>query len=408
MSRFEVGGVVRMIDGGGLYSRGTGTGFADTNHGSHSSQRGAYYQVDFGLGSPSLAAEESLEPLGAGDLQEEWPVNFVPVVPNIDRLLILLGVVARAADLLRPLGSGARFVAAEIVSRVQKSAPGDRPGLGSAGLKDLKGPTGSEAVRTAPSKGPRSAVALVTPEHPQTGAHRPDTRNVDTANTRLGEEDGLVSRDRSDREDENVRLEPAVGERDHVRGPLDAPMVLVEYGDYDCPYTVRTYSTVKGLRRRFDDLGLDLCFVFRAFPLTELHEHAQIAAEAAEAAAAQGYFWQMHDRLFKARRRLARDDILRYAREIGLDAEGVERFERDLTGHTGASRVSEDLESGVLSGVQGTPTFFINGVRHDGAHDLDTLLASLQGVSLPWRSAHPALQSHVAQVPTRVLAGTVA
>jgi protein-disulfide isomerase len=171
---------------------------------------------------------------------------------------------------------------------------------------------------------------------------------------------------------EGIELVPPVGETDRVRGPQDAPVTLVEFGDYDCPYTVRAHAVVRGLRRR---LGDGLCFVFRAFPLTRIHAHAQAAAEAAEAAAAQGRFWEMHDRLFEAHRRLEDADLKRYAGEVGLDGE---RFERETEEHAHAGRVREDLRSGLRSGVRGTPTFFINGVRHDGSHDFETLLAALE------------------------------
>ena len=163
-----------------------------------------------------------------------------------------------------------------------------------------------------------------------------------------------------------VGLVPPVGDRDRVRGPEDAPVTLVEFGDYDCPYTVRAYSVVRGLRQR---LGGRLRFVFRAFPLTRIH------AEAAEAAAAQGRFWEMHNRLFEAHRRLESADLERYAAEIGLD---VGRFEREMDEHTHARRVREDLRSGLRSGVSGTPTFFIDGVCHDGANDFETLLSALE------------------------------
>jgi protein-disulfide isomerase len=169
-----------------------------------------------------------------------------------------------------------------------------------------------------------------------------------------------------------ARLVPPVGDSDRARGSRDAPVTLVEFGDYDCPYTVRAYFVVRGLRRRLDDR---LCFVFRAFPLTRIHTHAQAAAEAAEAAAAQGRFWEMHDRLFEAHRRLESADLERYAAEIGLD---VGRVGREMEEHTHAGRVREDLKSGLRSGVQGTPTFYIEGVRHDGSNGFETLLAALE------------------------------
>ena len=173
------------------------------------------------------------------------------------------------------------------------------------------------------------------------------------------------------RRSEGVRLSPPVGEGDRVRGPADSPVTLVEFGDYDCPHTVRAYSVVRGLRGR---LGDRLRFAFRAFPLTELHEHAQVAAEAAEASAAQGRFWEMHDRLFEAHRRLANEDLLRYADEVGLD---LERFRRETDEHVYAGKVRENLLSGLRSEVRGTPTFFINGVRHDGSYDFETLLTKM-------------------------------
>jgi protein-disulfide isomerase len=159
-------------------------------------------------------------------------------------------------------------------------------------------------------------------------------------------------------------LIPPVGERDRVRGSREAPVTLVEFGDYDCPYTVRADAVVRGLRRR---LGDRLRFAFRAFPLTRIHAHAQ--------AAAQDHFWEMHDRLFEAHRRLEDADLERYAAEVGLD---VERFEKEMEEHAHAGRVREHLRSGLRSGVRGTPTFFINGARHDGARDFETLLAALE------------------------------
>ena len=174
---------------------------------------------------------------------------------------------------------------------------------------------------------------------------------------------------------DGVELVPPVGDRDRVRGSWDAPVTLVEFGDYDCPYTVRAFSVVRGLRRR---LGSRLRFVFRVFPLTRIHAHAQAAAEAAEAAAAQGRFWEMHDRPFEAHRKLEDTDLRHYAQEVGLD---IQRFEKGMEDHTHAARVREDLKSGLSSGVRGTPTFFINGVRHDGgANDFETLLAALEAV----------------------------
>lgn len=163
-----------------------------------------------------------------------------------------------------------------------------------------------------------------------------------------------------------------VGERDHTLGPKDAPVTLVEYGDYECPHCGRAYPIVKDVRRR---LGSRLRFVFRNFPLRESHPHAQHAAEAAEVAGAQGKFWEMHDRLFE--RQFALDDeyLGEYAGDLGLD---VARFRRELAARTYEPRVREDFRSGVTSGVNGTPTFFINGARHDAGWEVEPLVAALE------------------------------
>ena len=166
-----------------------------------------------------------------------------------------------------------------------------------------------------------------------------------------------------------------VGERDHVQGPANATVTLVEYGDFECPHCRRAYPIVKEVRER---LGPRLRFVFRNFPLTELHLHAEHAAEAAEAAGAQGKFWEMHDRLFERQFALEDDHLIEYARELGLDAA---RFERELAAHTYKPKVRDDFMSGVRSGVNGTPTYFINNVRHDQAWDVEALLTALEGVS---------------------------
>jgi Na+/H+ antiporter NhaA len=167
-------------------------------------------------------------------------------------------------------------------------------------------------------------------------------------------------------------LDPPVDpDRDHVRGPVDAPLTLVEYGDFECPFCGRATGTVEELRERFGDR---LRYVFRHVPLTDVHPHAELAAEASEAAAAQGRFWEMHDRLFAAQDHLLPQDLLDHAAAIGLD---VQRFARDLGASRYARRVQEDVESAEVSGVGGTPTFFIGGRRHRGHHDTDTLAAEL-------------------------------
>jgi protein-disulfide isomerase len=163
-----------------------------------------------------------------------------------------------------------------------------------------------------------------------------------------------------------------VGERDHVQGPADAPVTLVEYGDYECPYCGMAYPIVKQVQRR---LGDRLRFVFRNFPISTSHPHAEHAAEAAEAAAAQGKFWEMHDLLYERQRTLTDTYLHEFAAEIGLD---VERFDREMAERRHADRVREDFMSGVRSGVNGTPTFFINGLRYDGSWDEESLVQALE------------------------------
>jgi len=164
---------------------------------------------------------------------------------------------------------------------------------------------------------------------------------------------------------------PINPERDHIQGTPDAPLTLVEYGDYECPYCGAAYYSVKQAQQRMGDR---LCFVFRNFPLTQIHPHAGHAAEAAEAAGAQGRFWGMHDTLFEHQRALDDLHLVEYAADVGLD---VVRFEMDMAAHTYAPRVREDFMSGVRSGVNGTPTFFINGQRHDGPSDVEGLVGGL-------------------------------
>jgi protein-disulfide isomerase len=176
-------------------------------------------------------------------------------------------------------------------------------------------------------------------------------------------------------DDDRAQLALPVGKRDHVEGRADAPVTLVEYGDYQCPSCGRAYPIVKEIQRR---LGGRLRFIFRNFPLTTLHPSAQHAAEAAEGAARQGRFWEMHDLLFEHQRALDDRSLEGYARKLGLDES---RFHAELSEHTHAPRVQEDFSSGVRSGVNGTPTFFINGIRHDGAWDLETLTEAIQAHS---------------------------
>jgi protein-disulfide isomerase len=159
---------------------------------------------------------------------------------------------------------------------------------------------------------------------------------------------------------------------DHAQGPADAPLTLVEYGDYECPHCGRAYPIVKDVQRHF---GARLRFVFRNFPLREAHPHAQHAAEAAEAAAAQGKFWEMHDTIFEHQFALGDPDLRSYAKGLALD---MGRFDEELASHVHASRVRKDFGGGVRSGVNGTPTFFINGVRHDDSWDPASLIHRLE------------------------------
>lgn len=167
---------------------------------------------------------------------------------------------------------------------------------------------------------------------------------------------------------------PVSSERDHIRGPVDAPIVLLEYGDYECPFCGAAHPVVQELRRL---MGNRMSVVYRHFPLTNVHPHAEPAAEAAEAAGAQGRFWAMHDMLYEHQDALDAEDLLAYAQAIGLD---VPRFVRELADGTHRPRVREDFMSGVRSGVNGTPTFYVNGVRHEGPADLQSLLSSIQHV----------------------------
>ena len=168
---------------------------------------------------------------------------------------------------------------------------------------------------------------------------------------------------------------PVTEDRDHIQGPADAPVTLLEYGDYECPYCGAAYPIVKEVQAR---IGERLRFVFRNFPITTSHPHAERAAEAAEAAAAQGSFWRMHDVLYENQKRLGDEDLRTYAQQVGLD---LDVFDRELAEHVHAARVQEDFMSGVRSGVNGTPTFYVNGARYDDSYDLDTLLGALEAAA---------------------------
>ena len=169
---------------------------------------------------------------------------------------------------------------------------------------------------------------------------------------------------------------PVTEDRDHIEGPADAPVTLVQYGDYECPFCGAAYPIIKEVQAR---MGKKLRFVFRNFPITTSHPHAERAAEAAEAAGAQGMFWQMHDHLYENQRHLRDDDLHSYAEALGLV---VDVFDKEMGEHVHADRIHEHFMSGVRSGVNGTPTFYVDGVRHDDSYDLETLLAALERAAL--------------------------
>ena len=169
----------------------------------------------------------------------------------------------------------------------------------------------------------------------------------------------------------HVHLAVPVSEQDHGQGPVTAPVTLVQYGDYECPYTRQSTTVVRALQPQ---LGARLRFVFRNFPLVQIHPHALHAAEAAEAAAAQGKFWEMHDYIFHHQHTLEDADLARFAEAVGLSHS---QFLQDMNEHRHLRRIEADVESGERSGVEGTPTFFINGVRYDGSWEQETLLTAL-------------------------------
>ena len=167
-------------------------------------------------------------------------------------------------------------------------------------------------------------------------------------------------------------LSQSLSGEDHVIGSADAALELVMYGDFQCPYSAAAHPIVGRIRHRFGDR---LLYGFRHFPLRDIHPDAQLAAEAAEAAAAQGAFWPMHDRLFESRGALARKDLIGHAGSLGLDSE---RFAGELDASTHAERVQRDVASGQACGVSGTPAFFVNGRLHEGSYDAGTLTAALE------------------------------
>jgi protein-disulfide isomerase len=176
-----------------------------------------------------------------------------------------------------------------------------------------------------------------------------------------------------------MRTQPArheltvpVSARDHIAGSLDAPLQLLEYGDYECPFCGMAYPVVEAVRQLLADR---LCFAFRHFPIVSAHPRALRAAEAAESAGAQGKFWAMHARLFEHQDRLDDEMLLDHAVQIGLD---TDQFIRDLEEHRFVPRIREDLSSGARSGVNGTPTFFVNGIRYEGPARVQPLVRALE------------------------------
>jgi protein-disulfide isomerase len=162
-----------------------------------------------------------------------------------------------------------------------------------------------------------------------------------------------------------------VSAADHSQGPADAAVTLVEYGDYQCPYCSAAHGIIKSAQQH---LAAKLRFVFRNFPLNQIHPMAELAAEAAEAAGAQGKFWEMHDALYENQRQLGQELIRSLVGQLKLDAAA---FGADLQERKFQARVKQDFMGGVRSGVNGTPTLFINGVRHDGSWDEEPLMAAL-------------------------------
>jgi Na+/H+ antiporter NhaA len=180
-------------------------------------------------------------------------------------------------------------------------------------------------------------------------------------------------------------------ERDHIRGRPDAPVTLLEYGDFECPYCATADPTIKELLRRFED---EVRFVFRHLPLNDVHSSAQVAAEAAEAAGEQGSFWDMYDLLIEHHEELSPRDLVRYAAQLGLD---VDRFRDGLRQRRFAARIAEDVSSADASGVSGTPTFFVNGRRHDGVYDVEALSSEIKGALARSRAAARAESEREAQ-----------
>jgi protein-disulfide isomerase len=174
---------------------------------------------------------------------------------------------------------------------------------------------------------------------------------------------------------QRTHLAVPITDRDHSQGPASAAVTLVQYGDYECPYTRLSTHVVRTLQQ---EVGEQLRFIYRNFPLTEIHPHALHAALAAEVAAAQGKFWEMHDSLFHHQQTLEDADLEQFAEAVGLD---MEQYTRDRADQRALARIEEDVAGGERSGVQGTPTFFINGILYRGSWEHEALLAAFQAAS---------------------------
>jgi protein-disulfide isomerase len=177
-----------------------------------------------------------------------------------------------------------------------------------------------------------------------------------------------------------MSLQLPVSEKDHSQGDLHSPLVIVHYGDFECPYSAAAAALMVGVQRQ---LGEKLLYVFRPFPLSDIHPHALQAAEAGQAAAAQGQFWSMYALLFEHQDRLKHSDLLRYAAQMGLD---VERFEKELKEHTHREAIGHSIEGGRQSGAHGTPTFFINGEFFDNRRGLWQAETMVEAIESVWSS----------------------
>ena len=168
-------------------------------------------------------------------------------------------------------------------------------------------------------------------------------------------------------------LKPPVISEDHIQGRLDSPVILVEYGDFECPHCAQAHSVIKKLQSKFNELA----FVYRHFPLSKVHEYAVIAAISSEAAANQGKFWEMHDMIFENQSKLSTVYLLRMAEQLGLE---MKTFQRDTYDENLSGKVEDHFESGILSGVNGTPSFYINGTKYEGSYDFESLSAAIEQV----------------------------